>query len=143
MKCYAQGSRQLDWRHEIQQYRWKWPCTIDGSWSQVWRKGEEATPVELLLSALGGCAGVAIVRILKARGQNLISFDVDLEGIKKVTEPRMLEKVNAKFYLKGDLDEKVVEKVIDLVMTSISPVAEMLSGPTNLDWGCEITKIAK
>jgi len=106
-------------------------------------KGEEATPVELLLSALGGCAGVAIVRMLKARGQNLISFDVDLEGIKKVTEPRMLEKVNAKFYLKGDLDEKVVENVIDLVMTSISPVAEMLSGPTNLDWGCEITKIAK
>ena len=103
-------------------------------------KGEEATPVELLLSALGGCAGVAIVRMLIARGQNLISFDVDLEGVRKETEPRMLEKVNAKFYLKGDLDEKVVEKVIDLVMTSISPVAEMLSGPTNLDWSCEITK---
>jgi len=105
--------------------------------------GEGVTPVELLLSALGGCAGVAIVTMLRHRGQNLISLDVDLEGVKKITVPRMFETVKAKFYLKGDFDEKVVESVVDLVMTNISPVAEMLSGPTDLKWDYEITKISK
>ena len=105
--------------------------------------GEGVTPVELLLSALGGCAGVAIVSMLRHRGQNLISLDVDLEGVRKVTVPRMFETVKAKFYLKGDFDEEVVKSVVDLVMTNISPVAEMLSGPTDLKWDCEITKIAK
>jgi uncharacterized OsmC-like protein len=86
---------------------------------------------------------VEIVSMLRHREQNLISLEVDLEGVRKITVPRMFETVKAKFYLKGDFNEKVVKSVVDLVMTNISPVAEMISGPTDVKWDCEIAKVLR
>ena len=103
--------------------------------------GDGVAPLELLLSALGGCAGIDIVTMLKARKQNLISFDVEIEGVRKETLPKIFESVDVKFYLKGDLDEKVVTRVVDLVMTKICPIAAMLCASTNLKWNCEITQL--
>ncbi|MDD1776505.1 MAG: OsmC family protein [Candidatus Methanomethylicus sp.] len=107
--------------------------------SQYGGAGEGVTPVEMLLSALGGCTGVAIVGMLKHRGQKVTSLEVDLDGVRKISIPRLFESVRLKFKIKGDFDEKLVNNIVDLVMTDISPVAEMISGPTDVKWVSEIT----
>ncbi len=100
--------------------------------------GEGITPLELLLSALGGCAGIDIVTMLKARGQNLTSFDAEIEGNRKEILPKIFESVNVKFTFSGNLDENVVRRTVDLVMTKVCPIAAMLCATTNLKWCYEI-----
>ena len=104
-------------------------------------EGKGITPMELLLSALGGCAGIDIVTMLKARGQNLVSYEVELQGIRKEELPKTFESVEAKFYLKGDLDPDIVDRVMHLTMTKICPIAAMLGSTSKMKWCYEIIKM--
>lgn len=104
-------------------------------------EGKGITPMELLLSALGGCAGIDIVTMLKARGQNLVSYEVEIQGIRKEELPKTFQSVEVKFYLKGDLDPDIVDKVLHLTMAKICPIAVMLGSTSNMKWCYEIIKM--
>jgi putative redox protein len=76
--------------------------------------GEGTTPMDLFLVALGGCAGLDIVTMLKARGQPLTSYEVKINGIKRKEHPKFFSKISLKFTPKGDLDDKIVDRVVHL-----------------------------
>ncbi len=46
------------------------------------------SPAEVLLPALGACAGIDIVMILKKKRQNLEALEVTVEGGRRETHPR-------------------------------------------------------
>ena len=102
--------------------------------------GEGTAPMDLFLVALGGCAGLDIVTMLKARGQLLTSYEVKINGIKRKEHPKFFKKIFMKFILKGDLDDKIVDRVIRLTMTKLCPIAAMLGEIAELKWGYEIIK---
>jgi len=45
-----------------------------------------------------------------------------------------------KFILKGDLDDKIVDRVIHLTMTKLCPIAAMLGEIAEPKWGYELIK---
>ncbi|MBM5805475.1 MAG: OsmC family protein [Candidatus Verstraetearchaeota archaeon] len=47
------------------------------------------TPMDLFLVALGGCAGLDIVTMLKARRQLLTSYEVKINGIRRKEQPKL------------------------------------------------------
>lgn len=103
-------------------------------------KGSEFTPMDLFLSALGGCAGIDIITMLNARGQHLTFFEVEMDAIKREEYPKFFKKISLKFMLKGELDDKVVERTIRLTMTKLCPIAAMLGEIAQLKWEYEIAK---
>ena len=100
--------------------------------------GKGITPMEMLLAALGGCAGIDIVTMLKARGQNLASYDVAIEGVRRDEHPKTFREIEVKFTFGGQLDRAIVDRVVSITMTKLCPIAHMLDRTSSLKWSYEI-----
>lgn len=77
-----------------------------------------ATPVELLLEALGACSSIDVVTILKKVRTPAAKFEVTLEADRNPTEPRYLTAVKMMFDVWGD--EIAPEKLVRAINLSIS-----------------------
>lgn len=97
--------------------------------------------MDLFLMALGGCASLDIITMLKSRNQGLASLDVELDGIRREEHPRFFSKISIKFKLKGALDDNVVDRVVRLTMTKLCPIAAILANISELKWSYEISKV--
>jgi putative redox protein len=69
---------------------------IDGN------KKAAASPVEILLEALGACTGIDVVLILEKMRTPAERLEIALEGNRHQTEPRYYTKVRLRFDIWGD-----------------------------------------
>jgi len=76
--------------------------------------GSGATPMELLAVALGGCTAMDVASILAKMRQPLEALRVEVGGEKAEEHPKRFESLEVVYYLKGDLDEKKVQRAIEL-----------------------------
>jgi putative redox protein len=65
-------------------------------------KQSGATPVELMLEALGACSAIDVVSILEKMRTPATKFEVTLEADRNGTEPRYLTSVKMLFDVWGD-----------------------------------------
>jgi putative redox protein len=65
-------------------------------------KQSGATPVELMLEALGACSAIDVVSILEKMRTPATKFEVTLEADRNRTEPRYLTSVKMLFDVWGD-----------------------------------------
>ncbi len=105
-------------------------------------EGQGFTPMELLLATLGGCAGIDIVSMLRARGQNLTGYEVAIKAVRREQLPRTFQKVTVRFTLKGDLNDEIVNRVVRLTMTKLCPIAVILGSTSELEWSYELQRDA-
>ncbi|MFC3809710.1 OsmC family protein [Lacihabitans lacunae] len=78
-----------------------------------------ARPMELLLMGLGGCTSIDVILILKKQRQALEDLKLEITGEREKiegTEMTPFRKINIHFVFKGELDEKKVQKAIELSM---------------------------
>src|SRR5438874_429814 len=52
------------------------------------QRGNAATPMELLLIALGGCTGVDVVSILKKKRQQITDYRIEVSGERREEFPK-------------------------------------------------------
>jgi putative redox protein len=64
--------------------------------------GKHPTPMELLLVALAGCAGIDLVMILEKMRVNLSKVAMDIEARRRDEEPRYFEEIKIVYTLSGD-----------------------------------------
>ncbi len=76
--------------------------------------GNGVTPMELLAVALGGCTAMDVVSILVKMRQPLESFNVEVSGERAEDHPKRFTSLEVVYRLKGDLDERKVERAISL-----------------------------
>ena len=100
--------------------------------------GSETSPMDLFLSALGGCICITIVTMLKAREQTPKSISMTIDGALKTDPPRFFEKITIKLTIIGDLSDQIVERVVRLTMTKLCPIAAMLGKVTEMSWGYQL-----
>lgn len=130
----------ISWKGDMQfmgQDRYGHAVLMEAS-PQYGGKGEGITPMELLLAALGGCAGIDIVTMLKARGQAVVAYDVEIEGVRRDEHPKTFRDVEVRFTLRGALDRAVVERVLSITMTKLCPIAYVLDKTSSLRWSYEL-----
>ena len=84
--------------------------TLDGA-----NPGEGASPMEMILLAVGGCSSIDVVSILEKARQSVTACHVELEGQRVESVPRVFEKIHLNFVVTGKgLAEKQVARAVDL-----------------------------
>ncbi|HLL72838.1 MAG TPA: OsmC family protein [Pyrinomonadaceae bacterium] len=94
-----------------------------------------ATPMELLLLALGSCTAVDVVSILEKKRQQVTGYRVEVRGTRREEHPRKYTRFEVKHIVRGrGVSEKAVAQAIELsetkycsVAATLSPAAEIVS----------------
>lgn len=112
--------------------------SIDGA-PAIGGQGLGARPMELLLSALGGCTGIDIVGILGKQRQPVGDLVIAVEGERAPGEPAVFTSIHVHFTVTGPTDERAVARAVQLSMDKYCSVARVLE-PTaaiTYDWALE------
>ena len=91
-------------------------------------------PMELLLNALGACAALDIVEMLKKRRLELLSYRIELSGERVDGTPSPFTHIHAvhSFNAPG-LDEKTAKRFVDLGMNKYCSVASSLNSELSFE----------
>ena len=76
--------------------------------------GNGVTPMETLATALGACTAMDVASILVKMRQPLEAFSVEVSGERADDHPKKFLSLEIVYRLRGDLDERKVERAIGL-----------------------------
>src|SRR5262249_46593013 len=92
-------------------------------------RGSAASPMELLLIALGGCTGVDVISILKKKRQDVTDYRIEVSGERREEFPRSFTRLYVKHIVRGHrVAEQAVARAIELSETKYCSVAATLRG---------------
>src|SRR5437016_8491236 len=79
------------------------------------KRNRAATPMELLLIALGSCTGVDVISILKKKRQRVTDYRIEVSGERREECPRSYTRPSVKHIVRGrGLSEPAVARAIEL-----------------------------
>lgn len=84
-------------------------------------------PMEMLLIGLGGCTGMDTISLLRKMRQEVMSYEVRLEGVQAEEHPRVYTEISVEHVVRGKgLQEEMVRKAVDLSANRYCPAGGML-----------------
>ena len=94
-----------------------------------------ASPMELLLIALGGCTAVDVISILKKKRERVTAYHVEVRGERRAEHPRAFTRLEVRHIVRGrGVSEKSVAQAVELseskycsVAATLRPAAEIVS----------------
>ena len=90
-------------------------------------RASAATPLELLLIALGGCTAVDVVSILKKKRQKVSDYRVEVRGARRDEHPRAFTRIEVRHIVHGrGVSEAAVASAVELSETKYCSVAATL-----------------
>ena len=90
-------------------------------------RGSAATPMEMLLLALGGCTAVDVVSILKKKRERVTGYRVEVSGARRDEHPRAYTRMEVRHVVTGKgVSEKAVAQAVELSETKYCSVAATL-----------------
>ena len=104
-------------------------------------RASAATPMELLLIALGGCTAVDVISILKKKRQQVTDYRVEVSGARREEHPHSYTRLNVKHIVRGHaVSEQAVARAIELSETKYCSVAATLRGSAEIVTSYEIVE---
>lgn len=98
-----------------------------------------ATPMELLLLALGSCTGVDVISILKKKRQRVTDYRIEVRGERREDHPRAYTRMFVKHIVQGrSVSPQAVAQAIELSDTKYCSVAATLRGAAEIVSSYEI-----
>jgi putative redox protein len=86
-----------------------------------------ATPMEMLLLALGGCTAVDVVSILKKKREQVTGYRVEVSGTRREEHPRAYTRMEVRHIVTGrNVSERAVAQAVELSETKYCSVAATL-----------------
>ena len=86
-----------------------------------------ASPMELLLIALGGCTAVDVVSILKKKRERVTGYRVEVSGTRREEHPRAYTRMEVRHVVTGKgVSERAVAQAVELSETKYCSVAATL-----------------
>ncbi len=106
-------------------------------------RNRAATPMELLLLALGSCTGIDVISILKKKRQRVTDYRIEMSGERRADFPRGYTRLEVKHVLTGhELSEQAVARAIELSDRKYCSVAATLRGSAEIVTSYEILEDA-
>ena len=102
------------------------------------KSNSAASPMEMLLGALGSCTAVDIVLILEKKRQKLASLEIEISGERAKDPPSVWTKIEMVYRLSGQLEQKAVRDAIELSQNKYCSVAAMLRKTSEITYRFEI-----
>lgn len=97
------------------------------------------SPLENVLISLGACSSVDVVSILKKCRQDITGCNVEIDGTRVDSVPKLFSKIHLHFIISGnDISEKQVVKAVDLSADKYCSVALMLNKAVEITHDFEI-----
>jgi putative redox protein len=104
-------------------------------------RASAATPMELLLIALGSCTGVDVISILKKKRQKVTSYRIEVSGDRREEFPRSYTRLEVKHLITGrGVSEQAVASAIELSDQKYCSVAATLRGSAEIVTSYEIVE---
>jgi putative redox protein len=102
---------------------------LDGS------RSSGASPLELLLVALGGCTGADVISILRKKRQRITGYRVEVQGERREEHPRSYRRFEVRHIVRGyAVEDAAVARAIELstnkycgVAATVRPTAEIVT----------------
>jgi len=104
----------VEWQHEGLLFEATTPHGTIALASALDEPGNGVTPMETLATALGACTAMDVASILVKMRQPLEGFRVEVSGERAEEHPKKFLSLEVVYHLKGDLDERKVERAIGL-----------------------------
>ncbi len=96
-------------------------------------------PMQMLLSAMGGCSAIDIINILKKQKQDLKDLKITVTGERQQNVvPSLFKTVHAHYKFFGNLDTDKVEKAINLSVNKYCSVSKTLEQSATITYSFEI-----
>jgi putative redox protein len=96
-------------------------------------------PMQLMLSAMGGCSTIDVINILKKQKQPLRDIKITVTGEReKDAVPSLFVQVHVHFRLYGNLDKEKVERAVSLSVEKYCSVGKTLSYKATITHSFEI-----
>ncbi len=90
-------------------------------------RASAATPMELLLVALGGCTAVDVESILKKKRQQVTDYRVEVRGERRDEHPRAYTRIEVRHVVRGrGVSAAAVASAVELSETKYCSVAATL-----------------
>jgi len=90
-------------------------------------EGAAASPMEMVLMALGGCTSMDVLSILEKKRVKLADYKVELAAERASVHPMVFTSIKVKFLLYGqDISREAVERAISLSEEKYCSVSAML-----------------
>ena len=91
------------------------------------KRASAATPVELLLIALGSCTAVDVVSIMRKKRERVTGYHVEIQGERSAEHPRKFTRMTLLHVVRGhNISEKALAQAIELSETKYCSVAATL-----------------
>ncbi len=108
-------------------------------------RGSAASPVELLLIALGSCTAVDVISIMRKKRERVTDYRVEVTGTRREEHPRKYTRMEVRHIVRGhDISEKALAQAIELseekycsVAASLRPGVEIISSFEIIEEGAE------
>jgi putative redox protein len=111
---------------------------IDGS-PDIGGKDLGVRPMELLLIAIGSCASMDLLHILKKQRQIVEDYDVIVKGEReKQGDVSLFKTIHMEFILKGNLDEEKVKHALYLAVEKYCSVSKTLEHTAKITYSYKI-----
>jgi putative redox protein len=92
-----------------------------------YERGSAATPMELLLVALGGCTAVDVISILKKKREQVTDYRVEVRGTRREEHPRAFTRMEVRHVVRvRGVSERAVAAAVELSETKYCSVAATL-----------------
>jgi putative redox protein len=114
--------------------------TVDGP-EEFGGSNAGVRPKELVLIALAGCTSSDVVSILKKKRVILDDFEVNISAEMSEEHPKVYTNINLEFVFYGeDINEKDVERAIELSQTKYCSVSAMLNKSVEINHTYKVVK---
>ncbi|MGB1121788.1 MAG: OsmC family protein [Saprospiraceae bacterium] len=96
-------------------------------------------PMQMILTALGGCSTIDVVLILKKQREPIEDIKVVIEGERHEDKvPKTFKKINVHYIIYGNVNEVKAKRAIDLSMDKYCSVSKMLENTVEITNSFEI-----
>jgi putative redox protein len=107
-------------------------------------RSSAATPLELLLIAMGSCTAVDVVSILRKKRERVTDYRVEVRGERRAEHPRAFTRMAVHHIVRGrKVSEKAVAQAIELSETKYCSVAATLRPTVEIISSYEIIEEAE
>lgn len=100
-------------------------------------------PMQMILTALGGCSTIDVVLILKKQREPIEDIKIVIEGERHEDKvPKTFKKINVHYIIYGNVKEAKAKRAIDLSMDKYCSVSKMLEPTVEITNSFEIVSKA-
>jgi putative redox protein len=104
-------------------------------------RASAATPVELLLIALGSCTAVDVISIMRKKRERVTDYRVEIRGERRAEHPRKFTRMEVRHIVRGhNISEKALAQAIELSDEKYCSVAATLRSGVEIVSGYEIVE---